>query len=180
MIIICDQDFYRGCLVIVPVSQLHRAECWFWYAAGSIICGVVYLVESAMRPSSGPLPQGSSSSRQPPVDANTLDNHDGQDNSGTDVDTWSSSDRLDSSSEWILRDSPDIDVTESKELDWGTEDWINIGGRVSTLERFKSLLLLTFLCLHGWLGVLVLSHYCPECGIGYTFKPLEVTLGKSN
>jgi aminoglycoside phosphotransferase (APT) family kinase protein len=74
-----------------------------------------------MRPSSGPLPQGSSSSRQPPVDANTLDNHDGQDNSGTDVDTWSSTDRLDSSSEWILRDSPDIDVTESKELDWGTE-----------------------------------------------------------
>ncbi|CAM6023836.1 unnamed protein product [Sphagnum balticum] len=90
-------------------------------AAGSIICGVVYLVESAMRPSSGSLPQGSSSSRQPPVDANTLDNHDGQDNSGTDVDTWSSTDRLDSSSEWILRDSPDIDVTESKELDWGTE-----------------------------------------------------------
>ncbi|CAM6046591.1 unnamed protein product [Sphagnum compactum] len=90
-------------------------------AAGSIICGVVYLVESAMRPSSGPLPQGSSSSRQPPVDANTLDNHDGQDNSGTDVDTWSSTDRLDSGSEWILRDSPDIDVTESKESDWGTE-----------------------------------------------------------
>lgn len=82
------------------------------------------MVETGMRPSHQPLPQGSpgsspGSSQAP--QAHTQDNYEGEDTTATDLGTWSSSETSDSGSDWVVGDSPSGEVIESEEVGWGTK-----------------------------------------------------------